>query len=90
MRVTTMVVGLVLAACSAAMAAPAYTVTHNGSLMLVTPVARNEIVIQYATLDLASLGWCSRGPCLCVATGKTTYSMALPLCFRGGAVPSLT
>ena len=48
MRVTTMVVGLVLAACSTAMAAPAYTVTHNGSLMLVTPVARNEIVIQYA------------------------------------------
>jgi hypothetical protein len=39
---------LVLAACSAAMAAPVYTVTHNGSVMLVTPVARNEMVIQYA------------------------------------------
>ena len=56
MRVTTLVAGLVLATCSTAMAAPASTVMHNGSLMLVTPVARNEIVIQYANPRLGLIG----------------------------------
>ena len=64
MRVTTMVVGLVLAACSTAMAAPAYTVTHNGSLMLVTPVARNEIVIQYANPRPSLIGLVQPGTVL--------------------------
>jgi hypothetical protein len=64
MRVITLVAGLVLATCSTAMAAPAYTVVHNGSLMLVTPVARNEIVIQYANPRPSLIGLVQPGTVL--------------------------
>ena len=64
MRVTTLVVGLVLVTCSTAMAAPASTVMHNGSLMLVTPVARNEIVIQYANPRPSLIGLVQPGTVL--------------------------